>query len=114
LSEKQPYESLPLVEAYYRNEWVKAHHIMNETSKGHLIMDVGTDVAYWVVNIREIKEPTKRPMTHKEIFKAIHEGALTRRKRGHADNYWNDDNNIQAYQISYDFGETFEPMEVEE
>jgi hypothetical protein len=113
MSEKQPYESLPLVEAYCDGEWIKAHHLETDpTIVGALVLSHSD--AFWVEEIREIKEPTKRPMTHKEIFKAIHEGAVTKHQRGHADNYWHADNNIKAYQISYDFGETFEPMEVEE
>ena len=116
MSERQPYESLPKVEVRGSDEgeWEVAYHIrtIELASFPYLAITKDNCSNTWK-QMRPYQEPTKRPMTHKEIFKAIHEGAIVRYD-GFGDNNWQEGKDIEECQISYDWGDTWQDCEVEE
>ena len=62
-----------------------------------------------------VKAKPKRLMTHKEIFKAISDGAVIRYEDNNFfKNTWFTDSDVINYFISYDGGETEQDMYVED
>lgn len=117
MSERQPYESLPKVEvrASDEGEWEVAYHIrtIELASFPYLAITKDNCSNTWK-QMRPHQEPTKRPMTHKEVFKAIHEGAIVTNNCGTISNNWSTNRDIKLHEISYDWGDTWQECEVEE
>jgi len=117
---KQPYENLPKVWAWdddKKSRGFLGYHIKTNTS--HFVVDSRDGLSCWVDNIEPYKEPTKRPMTHEEVFKMMQEnlskGLMTYFRVGNNTirTYWGSHCQINKYTYSTDL-ENWYPLEVEE
>ena len=124
---KQPYENLPKVWAWTTDENYKMIGYLIRTEDGdllpYLVLRSNGDTIYgdttWYKNIEPYKEPTKRPMTHTEVFKLMQEnlskGLMTYFRVGNNTirTYWGSHCQINKYTYSTDL-ENWYPLEVEE
>ena len=118
---KQPYENLPKVWAWTadKNNKMMGHHLKTEDGLlPHLVIRLDGDTC-WFKYIEPYKEPTKRPMTHKEVFKLMQEnlskGLMTyfKYKSGLIFTYWDHSRSEDSYTYSTDL-ENWHKLEVEE
>ena len=117
---KQPYENLPKVWAWdddKKSRGFLGYHIKTNTS--HFVVDSRDGLSCWVDNIEPYKEPTKRTMTHEEVFKMMQEnlsnGKMTYFKDGdgYVFTYLDSSFKMNLHTYSTDL-ENWHPLEVEE
>ena len=116
---KQPYENLPKVWAWNDTKEGKVlGFLLRETCTGNIVYFKNEPLA-WFKYIEPYKEPTKRPMTHKEVFKLMQEnlskGLMTyfKYKSGLIFTYWDHSRSEDSYTYSTDL-ENWHKLEVEE
>jgi len=102
-------------------EWFEAYllQIGDERKKYNVLMKTGNGTLVFksFFRCRPYKEPTKRPMTDREIFNALKKEDCWLRWPENTKNQfcgWNSQWFPEEYEITYDAGETWHKLEVEE
>ena len=96
-------------------DWVVAYYL-NKSNDGNIraILEDGAVIRY--SHCRPYKEPTKRPMTDREIFNALKKEDCWLRVLTNEDqiDYWITNFARKNHEITYDAGETWDKLEVED
>lgn len=120
-TEKQPYESLPKVWAWDddKEKGEVAYHIGTTRCEDypHRVLRITDMGVYWCENVESYKEPSKRPMTFWEALKLKAENPqVAFRSKGNLRVCTDISNalSFENFEHTLDYGETWNPCEVEE
>jgi hypothetical protein len=111
--------SLHLVMVKANHEWKGPYRLIAVDTDNCPFLVMLNETEYeWFPEAKPYTPPTRRPMTHAEVFEAIRKGAVVRHIGCHPANHWSAGNNFSNYEICRSYtgtdSDVWTKMEIEQ